>query len=320
MTVHVGLDLGGTNVKCAVVEIDAGSEPQVLATASEPTRSQQGPEAVLMRVARLARATAAPFGPPQAVGLGLPGHFDAERGTGVILPNLAGDWVGRPIAGPVAEQLGLPVLLVNDARALTLAELRLGAGRGAHTMVCVTLGTGVGGGVVVDGRLHLGTGDAGEIGHTIVEPGGPVCGCGNRGCLDRVAGAGAIAARAGCATVEDAIAAARAGDVRARAALEHAARAIGIALGGATVLLWPDRIVVGGGVAQAGELLLAPLRREITARARVYPMDALTIASAELGPVAGAIGAALWSHEAPDTDLRPQLLAHRGSDGPGDLL
>jgi glucokinase len=200
MSLHVGLDLGGTNIKCAVVEV-GGAEPCVLATAAEPTRSEDGPEAVLERVARLAQATAAPFGPPEAVGLGLPGHFDAETGTGVILPNLAGDWVGRPIAGPVAERLGLPVLLINDARALTLAELRMGAGRGAHTMVCVTLGTGVGGGVVIDGRLHLGVGHAGEIGHTIVEPDGPPCGCGNRGCLDRVAGAAEIAARAGRATV-----------------------------------------------------------------------------------------------------------------------
>jgi glucokinase len=301
MSVLVGLDLGGTNIKCAVIEVDGG-EPRVLATAAEPTRSEEGPEAVLARVARLAQVTAAPFGPPRGVGLGLPGHFDAETGTGVILPNLAGDWVGRPIAAPVAEQLGLPVLLINDARALTLAELRMGAGRGARTMVCVTLGTGVGGGVVIDRRLHLGVGHAGEIGHTIVEPDGPPCGCGNRGCLDRVAGAAAIAARAGQATVAEAIAAARRGDARARAALEHAAGAVGGALAGAAVLLWPDRIVVGGGVAEAGELLLAPLRRAVLAGARVCPADALTIAGAELGPAAGAIGAALWRQEAPDGD------------------
>ena len=302
MTVYVGVDLGGTNVKCAVVDIEAGAEPRVLATATEPTRSEEGPEAVLERVARLAQATAAPLGPIRGVGLGVPGHVDAETGTGVILPNLAGDWVGRPIAGPVSEQLGLPVLLVNDARALTLAELRMGAGRGARTMVCVTLGTGVGGGVVIDGRLHHGTGHAGEIGHTIIEPDGPPCRCGSRGCLDRVAGAGAIAARAGRATVEEAIAAARAGDARARAALEHAAWAVGVALGAAAVLLWPDRIVVGGGVAEAGELLLAPLRREVLARARVCAGDAVTIAGAQLGPAAGAIGAALWRHEAPDAE------------------
>jgi glucokinase len=298
MTVLVGLDLGGTNTKCAVIEVDRG-EPRVLATASAPTRAEEGPEAVLARVARLAQVTVAPFGPPHGVGLGLPGHFDAQTGTGVILPNLAGDWVGRPIAAPVAEQLGLPVLLINDARALTLAELRMGAGRGARTMVCVTLGTGVGGGVVIDRRLHLGLGHAGEIGHTIVDPDGPPCGCGNRGCLDRVAGAAAIAARAGHATVAEAIDAARRGDARARAALEHAASAIGVALAGAAVLLWPDRIVVGGGIAEAGELLLAPLRREVLARARVCPADAVTIAGAELGPAAGAIGAALWRQEAP---------------------
>jgi glucokinase len=303
MSIHVGLDLGGTNIKCAVVAIeDDGAPPRVLATKSEPTRSEDGPEAVLARVAALAQATAAPFGAPHGVGLGLPGHFDAETGTGVILPNLAGDWVGRPIAGPVAELLGMPVLLINDARALTLAELRMGAGRGARTMVCVTLGTGVGGGVVVDGRLHLGSGHAGEIGHTIVDPDGPLCGCGNHGCLDRVAGAGAIAARAGRATVEEAIAAARGGDALARAALAHAAHAVGVALGSAAVLLWPDRIVVGGGVAEAGELLLAPLRREILTRARVCPTDAMTIVRAELGPAAGAIGAALWRHETPDVN------------------
>jgi glucokinase len=295
MTVLVGVDLGGTNVKCAVLDDDAGGAPRVLATASLPTRSEDGPEAVLERVARLACETAAPFGTPHALGLGLPGHFDAATGTGVILPNLAGDWVGRPIAAPVAERLGRPVRLVNDARALTLAELHMGAGRGARTMVCVTLGTGVGGGVVVDGRLHLGTGHAGEIGHTIVEADGPLCGCGNRGCLDRVAAAGAIAARAGRATVEEAIAAARGGDARAGAALDHAARAVATALGGAVVLLWPDRIVVGGGVAQAGDLLLEPLRREVEARARVCPSEALTIVAAALGPAAGAIGAALWS-------------------------
>jgi glucokinase len=294
VSVLVGVDLGGTNVKCAVLD-DGDGPPRVLATTSVPTRADEGPEAVLARVARIARQTVAPFGAPRALGLGLPGHFDAATGTGVILPNLAGDWVGRPIAAPVAERLGVPVRLVNDARALTLAELHLGAGRGARTMVCVTLGTGVGGGVVVDGRLHLGTGHAGEIGHTIVEVDGPLCGCGNRGCLDRVAAAAAIAARAGRATVDEAIGAARAGDARAREALAHAARAVGAAVGGAAVLLWPDRIVVGGGVAQAGELLLEPLRREVLARARVCPPEALTIVAAALGPAAGAIGAALWS-------------------------
>lgn len=292
MSLHLGLDLGGTNVKCALLR---GEE--LIAQASAPNDARAGPDAVLRRVAELGRATAAPHGPVATVGLGLPGHFDAAAGTGVLLPNLAGDWVGRPIAGPLADVLGVPVRLVNDVRAMTLAELRLGAGRGAQDLVCVALGTGVGGGVVIGGRLHLGLGHAGEIGHTTVVPDGPRCGCGNRGCLDRVAAAAAIATAAGRDTVAEAVAAATAGNERARAALAAAGRHVGLALAGAIVLLWPERVVVGGGVAAAGELLLGPMREEVRRRASVAPVDAIAIVPAQLGPGAGAIGAALWGAE-----------------------
>jgi len=296
VSLHVGLDLGGTNVKCAVVERDGG-EPRVLATDTCPNGASDGPAAVLERVAALGRATAAPFGDPATAGLALPGHFDSERGTGVLLPNLRGDWVGRPIAGPVGERLGRAVTLVNDVRALTLAELRLGAGRGARELVCIALGTGVGGGVVIGGRVHLGLGHAGEIGHTTVEPDGPPCGCGNRGCLDRMAGADAIAAAAGRDSVQAAPAAARAGDPRARAAFARAGEYVGRVLAGAIVLLWPERVVVGGGVADAGDLLLAPLRAEVRRRACVAPVDRIPVVPAELGSHAGAVGAALWAAE-----------------------
>ena len=292
MTLHLGLDLGGTEIKCAVVD-----GPRVLSTASCPTAAEDGPEAVLERVAALGRGTAAPHGRPASAGLALPGHFDAERGTGSLLPNLRGDWDGRPIAGPVAERLGVPVTLVNDARALTLAELRLGAGRGASDLVCVALGTGVGGGVVVGGRLHLGLGHAGEIGHTTVDPDGPQCGCGNRGCLDRMAGADAIAAAARQPSVQAAAEAARAGDAAARAAFARAGEYTGRVLAGAVVLLWPERVVVGGGVAEAGELLLEPLRAELRRRACVAPVDRIAVVAAELGRHAGAVGAALWAGE-----------------------
>jgi glucokinase len=289
MSLHLGLDLGGTNVKCALLDGE-----RVLAQASAPTRSASGPDDVLARVAELGRTTAAPFGTVASAGLGLPGHFDPVAGTAGLLPNLQGDWLGRPIAGPLGEELGVPVALVNDVRAMTLAELRLGAGRGAQDLVCVALGTGVGGGVVIGGRVHLGLGHAGEIGHTTVLPDGPLCGCGNRGCLDRVAGASAIAAAAGRDSVEEAVRAARAGDTRATEALAAAGRHVGLALAGAVVLLWPQRVVVGGGVAAAGELLLGPLRDEVRRRARVAPVDAIAIVPAQLGAGAGAIGAALW--------------------------
>jgi len=293
VSLHVGLDLGGTNVKCAVVD-DA---MRVLATDACPNGAADGPEAVLERVAALGRSVAEPFGEPITAGLALPGHFDAARGTSVLLPNLHGDWAGRPVAGPVGERLGLPVTLVNDGRALTLAELRLGAGRGARDLVCVALGTGVGGGVVIGGRLHLGLGHAGEIGHTTVDPDGPLCGCGNHGCLDRMASADSIAAAAGRASVQAAADAARAGDARAVAAFARAGEYIGRVLAGAIVLLWPERVVVGGGVADAGELLLGPLREEIRRRASVAPLDRIAVVAAELGPHAGAIGAALWAAE-----------------------
>jgi glucokinase len=291
VSVHLGLDLGGTNIKAAVVDSSLG----VLATDSRPTDAGDGEDAVLERVASLGRAVAAPFGEPASAGLALPGHFDAAAGTGSLLPNLLGDWAGRPIAGPVGDMLGLPVTLVNDVRALTLAELRLGAGRGAQDLVCVALGTGVGGGVVIGGRLHLGLGHAGEIGHTTVDPDGPLCGCGNRGCLDRMASAESIAAAAGCASVAEAAEAARAGDPVARAAFSRAGEYVGRVLAGAVVLLWPERVVVGGGVADAGGLLLEPLRAELRRRASVAPE--IPVVPAELGPHAGAVGAALWGAE-----------------------
>jgi glucokinase len=297
---HLGLDLGGTNIKSAVVEAGAGGL-RVVASDACPNGAEDGPDTVLERVADLGRRTAEPTGRPASVGLALPGHFDAAAGTGVLLPNLRGDWNGRPIAEPVERRLGLPVTLVNDVRALTLAELRMGAGRGATDLLCIALGTGVGGGVVIGGRVHLGLGHAGEIGHTTVDPDGPRCGCGNRGCLDRMASAEAIAADAGRATVQEAAAAAHAGDPTARSAFARAGERVGRVLAGAIVLLWPERVVVGGGVADAGDALLGPVRAEIHRRASVAPVDRIPIVRAELGSHAGAVGAALWSAEASPT-------------------
>jgi glucokinase len=282
----LGIDIGGTHVKAVVVE-----DGRVLARRETATLSEQGgPEGVLGRVVDLARDA----GTWDSVGVALPGLFD-ESGRAVLLPNLHGDWAGVAVAEPLASALDGPVRLVNDGHAFALAESTLGAGRAGRTVMCVVCGTGIGGGLVLDGRLQLGPRErAGEFGHQTMVEEGPLCGCGNRGCLELYAGARAIARSAGRTTFRDAAAAAHAGDERARAALERAGTLIGRAIANVLIFLCPDRVVVGGGVAEAGEPVLAPLRAEVERRARVAPLDRIAIVPAALGADAGAIGAALW--------------------------
>lgn len=282
----VGVDLGGTNAKLAVVE-----DGRVSATDQVATASEDGSDAVLARVAALAASA----GPADGVGVALPGLFD-EDGRAVLLPNLHGDWAGRPVAAPLAAALGAPVALVNDGHAFALAESTLGSGAGARTVMAIVCGTGVGGGLVLDGRLYLGLRDrAGEFGHHTVAEDGPPCECGNRGCLELYAGARAIARAAGRPTFDEALAAARGGDEQAVAALARAGTLIGLAIANVAIFLAPDRIVVGGGVAAAGDLVLGPLEAELRRRARVAPLDDLELAPAALGPFAGAVGAALFA-------------------------
>src|SRR5690606_19556818 len=180
----------------------------------------------------------------------------------------------------------------NDARAFGLAELSLGAGRGCETMVGLTLGSGVGGVVVVNGRVHFGhDGTGGEVGHQTLLPDGPSCTCGNRGCLEALTRADAIAAACGTTTAEEAVRAARAGEERATAGLAEIGHWLGIGIANLIVVLTPDRVVLGGGVSGAGDLLFEPIRDEVRRRVRVTDLGAVEIVAAELGTWAGAIGA-----------------------------
>jgi glucokinase len=198
----------------------------------------------------------------------------------------------------VAAATGVPAFLINDARAFGLAELRLGAGRGASSMVGLTLGTGIGGVVAIDGRVHQGhDGTAGEIGHQTIEPDGPWCGCGNRGCLEAYARADQIAAACGTATAEDAVRAASDGDERARHGLADVGRYLGIGIANMITVLAPDMVVLGGGVAAAGEILFAPIRAEVARRVKTTAVDEVAIVPAQLGTWAGAIGAAVHGAE-----------------------
>ena len=290
---HLGLDLGGTFIKWVVVE----STPQgtrTVATGKAATNANGGPGRVVDQLAELGRAAAAEVGTVATVGVGVPGLHDPATGRTRFLPNIPGDWAGVPVVDPVKAALGVPTVLINDARAFALAELRLGAGRGARSLLGITLGTGVGGGVVIDGGLHFGhDGTAGEIGHQTILPDGPLCGCGNYGCLEALCRASAISAACGCASVEEAVARARAGDDRARAGLEQIGRYLGLGISNAVVLITPDVVVIGGGAAGAGDLLLDPIRVELRKRIHVTNVDQVRLVLTELGPWAGAIGAAI---------------------------
>jgi glucokinase len=298
---HLGLDLGGTNLKWAVVEHVEGTW-STLDRDQVPTRVGPDPERVPAEVARqleeVARAAIRRCGPVASIGIGVPGLYDPRTGRTRFVPNIPGSWAGNPVAGPVAEATRVPVALINDARAFGLAELRLGAGRGASSMVALTLGTGVGGAIAVDGRIHLGhDGTGGELGHQTIDPDGPWCGCGNRGCVEAYARADQIAAACGTATAEEAVKAAREGERRALEGLAQVGRYLGIGLSNAVVVISPDRIVIGGGVAAAGELLFAPIRAELARRVTMTSLENVELVAAELGTWAGSIGAAVHGAE-----------------------
>jgi glucokinase len=294
---HLGLDLGGTNIKWAVVEHD-GEDWRTLDRDQVATPATDGPEAVVARLATVGAAAMARFPGVSTAGVGIPGLYDPVAGTTRFLVNVPGVWAGRPVAAPVAAALGVPVSLINDARAFGLAELRLGAGRGARSMVGLTLGTGVGGVIAIDGHVHQGhDGTAGEVGHQTIDPEGPPCGCGNHGCLEAYARADVIATTCGTPTVEAAVAAARAGDAMALAGLADVGRHLGIGIGNMITVISPDRVVLGGGVAAAGDLLLDPIRREVRRHVFTTSVDEVEILTAELGTWAGAIGAAIHGAE-----------------------
>jgi glucokinase len=289
----LGIDIGGTSVKWVVLDLTPET-PVSIADGSFETRVELGPAAVLERIAAVGHEVIADHGPIDRVGIGVPGPLDLERGRTIFLGNFPG-WEDAPVVEPLERMLGLSVGLINDARAYTLAEHGLGAGRGCRTLVGLTIGTGIGGGVVVDGQLLLGmNGTIGELGHQAIVPDGPPCGCGSHGCLEALAAGPAIARAADMATPEDVVDAARAGDRRAGAVLEQAGIYLGIGIANVVLAVGPERVVVGGGVAEAGELILRPAREELARRVTVMPLDRIAVVTAELGTGAGAIGAALW--------------------------
>jgi glucokinase len=295
---HLGLDLGGTNIKWVVAERDVDAW-RPLDRGQVATPVADGPEAIVARLAAVGNEAKERFPEVQSVGIGIPGLYDPAAGTTRFLVNIPGAWAGRPVAGPVGTALGLPAALINDARAFGLAELRLGAARGASSMVGLTLGTGIGGVIAIGGRVHQGhDGTGGELGHQTLDADGPPCGCGNRGCLEAFARADRIAAACGTATAEAAVVAARAGDPAAVAGLLVIGRYLGIGIANMIVVVNPDVVVIGGGISAAFDLLREPIEAELRERVHTTALDLVRLVPAELGTWAGAIGAAIHGAEA----------------------
>ena len=297
MSLHLGIDLGATNLKWSTIE-NADGTWRSLGRGQMPTNARDGPEAVIGRLIDVGRAAEERWPGIATVGIGVPGLYDPATGQTRFLVNIPGGWAGQPVGPRVATALDLPTALINDARAFGLAELRVGAGRGVAAMIGLTLGTGVGGVIAIDGRVLLGhDGTAGEIGHQTLDPDGPPCGCGNNGCLEAFTRADRFAAACGAASPEAAVIAARAGDARALAGLAEMGRWLGIGIANMIVVVSPDRVVIGGGVAAAGDRLFDPIRAELARRVRTTDLAAVDIVPAELGTWAGAIGAAIHGAE-----------------------
>jgi len=298
-THHLGLDLGGTNIKWVVAE-DTDGAWATLDRGRVPTEADEGPDAVVGRLAGVAVDAVARWPGIGSVGVGVPGEYDPRSGAIRQLTNLLGEWPGKPVASVISATVGLPAHLINDARAFGVAELRLGAGRGVASMIGLALGTGVGGVVAIDGRVHQGhDGTAGEVGHQTIDmdTDAPLCGCGNHGCLEAFVRADRIAAACGTNTVEEAVRRARAGDAVAAAGIAQAGRYLGIGIANVVAVFTPDRVVIGGGVGAALDLFIGPIREQLTLRVQLTPLDQVEIVPAELGIWAGAIGAAIHGAE-----------------------
>jgi glucokinase len=304
----IGIDLGGT--KAAGLLLAEGGEVLAREQAQTPAHDTDATIETVFQVATVLAGR----GEPSAIGVGVAGMVDFAGGTLRFAPNLP--LVEVPLRDLVSERMGLPCLVDNDANVAAWGEFLYGAGRDAEDMLLVTVGTGIGGGIVSGGSLYRGAhGFAAEIGHVIVEPGGPLCGCGNRGCWEQVASGQALDRQARDAAVhhpDSLIAelaadlgrdeelggrivweAARREDAMAVAIIEDVGRRLGQGIAGLVNVLDPEVVVVGGGVADIGDLLLGPARRAFhEAVEAVEHRPEVPILPAELGNRAGAIGAA----------------------------
>jgi glucokinase len=296
----LGLDIGGTKIAAGVVGVDGA----VTGFTVEPTDVGRGADDVLARLFELGRrAAGGSLDGLAGVGIGCGGPLDPERGVLLAPLHLPG-WIDVPVTDLAQQALELPAVLENDATAAAAAEHRFGAGRGTRNMIYLTLSTGVGGGVVIDGALYRGaTGNGGELGHVTVDWRGRLCrGCGRRGCLEAYASGTSIAERAQEAGMEvagaaEVAAAAAAGHPIAAHVWSETCEALACGVTSLANLFEPDLVVIGGGVGKAGEQLLGPVRALVDAQAVLPRGRTIAVVHAALAETVGVVGAAAVAFE-----------------------
>jgi glucokinase len=310
---YVGVDIGGTNIRAGVVD-DRG---RILGEARRPALAEAGLRTAVARSIEAIQDALENAGLTArdvlAIGAGVPGAHRSDEGICVFSPNFA-DSRNVPVLPPIKEATGLPAFMLNDVSVTTLGEHRFGAGRGHSQMVMITLGTGIGGGAIIDGELRVGhTEGFAEVGHMIIDPEGPFCGCGNRGCWEALAARDAIVKRAitkiqhgrqtaiadmveyrlGSITPALIGRCADQGDEVATEVLAETGYYLGIGIVNLIQLYNPQVLAIGGGIAAAGRWLFEPITRTVRARAHMVPASTCRIVRAELGDDAGIIGGAV---------------------------
>ena len=308
---RIGVDVGGTNVKLALVDLNG----KIVYSNTTPTRADLGYEHSIANIQNaieeLMRETNSNKDNVEAIGFGFPGQIDYKEGIVRLLTNMPG-WVEIPLVKIMQDKFGITTKLDNDVRVATLGELKYGAGKGCENLVCVTVGTGIGSGLVLNGKLIRGAKNAaGEIGHIkMTMDNGPICGCGDYGCLEAYASGPSIVAEAkeylkgGKSSKFKELAteelspyivaqAALQGDMVAKRIYAKMGEIIGLGLVSVINLLNPERVIIGGGVADAGDILFNPIKEVIKKRAMAIQANSVEIVPAQLGNTAGVIGASL---------------------------
>jgi len=294
----IGVDVGGTNIKLGIIDLRGRIQfRSSFETKYYIRNKKQLIQALTEGIQALVNQADITKRDILGVGIGLPGLIDPVNGIVKFLPNIPG-WKNVPLARIIAPVLHLPVIIENDVNLIALAEWKYGSGAGARNMICITLGTGVGGGLILKNQLYRGEGYvAGELGHIPIEEDGPACNCGGWGCLEREVGNRYLQAKAARIfrkpdiTLEEVCALAQAGHPKARKLWQDTAVHIGNALTGVVNLLNPTRIVIGGGVANASRFMFKTMEQTIKRRAMRVQGQMVKIVKARLGSDAGIIGA-----------------------------